>query len=316
MSDSVLELPGLDAQNPLGFLAALGLLRVLDDHCRKRELVLPRLAFANDGSFQARLHTRVPYPGLKDVILSDAEAQAASAALQLAYDDAGGLCAPASRDATRDLKPSPQAARDFLAAVASSPRREADLASGFFSELVQDNNGNTKPTALHFTAGQQTFLSMVESLRAGMTGAGLDEALLGPWRNTSPLPSLSWDASVTRLYALRASDPSGEKRGSVPAANWLAVHALAYFPVFARRGRLQTTAVEGGWKDSVFTWPCWEVAASVQTITALLRSSARGLAARQRSALGIIAVFACGITRSDQGGYGSFTPADVIAPRA
>lgn len=31
-----------------------------------------------------------------------------------------------------------------------------------------DGNGNTKPTALHFTAGQQEFLAMVRQLREGL----------------------------------------------------------------------------------------------------------------------------------------------------
>jgi hypothetical protein len=37
-------------------------------------------------------------------------------------------------------------------------RSTSDIAASFFFELVQDNNGKTKPTALHFTAGQQPFL--------------------------------------------------------------------------------------------------------------------------------------------------------------
>ncbi len=94
-----------------------------------------------------------------------------------------------------------------------------------------DNNGNTKPTAFHFTAGQQTFLDMVDELRTGITAAHLREALDGPWLNRSQLPSLTWDSSVARLYALRAGNPSKEKRGSVPGANWLAVIGLSYFPV-------------------------------------------------------------------------------------
>ena len=42
---------------------------------------------------------------------------------------------------------------------------------------------------------------------------------------------------------------TGDKRGSIAVANWLGVQALAFFPVAAVRGRLVTTAVEGGWKE-------------------------------------------------------------------
>ncbi len=314
-----LALHGLDAQNPLGFLAALGLLRVLDDHARGHALPPPRLAFSADGARSALVFTDLPFAGVVKVVLADARAQVESTALRLAYDDGGNRCAPDSGGATRDLKPPPHTAREWLKDVArpvEGSRRDADLALGFLSELVQDNNGNSKPTALHFTAGQQTFLGMVELLRGGMNATDLDEALHGPWRSASKLPSLSWDASVARNYALRASNPSSEKRGSVPAANWLAVQALSFFPVMFRRGRLQTTGVAGGWKDGTWAWPVWSVAATAPTLVSLLRRDPRRLTTRERAALGVDVVFESAILRSDQGGYGSFSPADVVVPPA
>lgn len=187
-----------------------------------------------------------------------------------------------------------------------------------FSDVVQDNKGASKPTAFHFVAGQQAFLAMVEALRTGIDGAALDEALVGPWHNTSKLPSLAWDSSVARLYAHRASDPSGEKRGSVPAANWLALHALAFFPVMPERNRgrlvLRTTNVGLGWKDTPFTWPLWSESVEASVVGSLLRLDSSRRSQRERVALGISAVFRCRILRTDQGGYGSFTPAEVVLP--
>ena len=177
---------------------------------------------------------------------------------------------------------------------------------------MQDHKGNTKPTAFHFTAGQQTFLAMVDELRRGITADDVREALFGPWLNTSRLPSLSWDSSVARLYALRAGDPSKEKRGSVPAANWLGVIALELFPVAVRRGRLETACMKGGWKDSAFTWPVWSVPLTFSTIAALLRTDTGKWTPKQREAAGIAALFRSKITRSDQGGYGAFSPAEFV----
>jgi hypothetical protein len=306
---------GLDAQNPLGFLAALGLLRILDDHARRHAQPLPRLAFVDEGQQVAQMTSHLDVDGIKGLILEDAVEQGQSRALRLAYDDQG-FVDPDAPKAVRDLKPPPAVARRFLLSLQDAPRRDADLGAAFFSELVQDNNGNTKPTAMHFTAGQQTFLAMVEDLRAGLSSEGLNEALMGPWLNTSALPSLSWDSSASRNYALRASNPSKEKRGSVAGANWLAVHGLAFFPVMVERQRLKTTAVEGGWKDSVFTWPLWSAPATAATVTALLRCNARRWSARARAASGITLVLQAGILRSDQGGYGSFTPSSVVPPSA
>jgi hypothetical protein len=315
---TTLELSGLEAHNPLGFLAALGLLRVLDHEATIAGRELPRLGFVDQGTFVARLVTSHPLDEIIAIVLRDAAAQADNRALQFAYDTKGQLVPPNANGATRDLKPSPEAARELLDHAATADPRTASLAAAWFSELVQDNNGNTKPTALHFTAGQQAFLEMVEDLRAGLKAEHLREALEGPWLNTSPLPSLSWDASVARLYALRASNPAKERRGSVPGANWLAVLGVAFFPVVVQRGRLVTTGVTGGWKDSAFTWPVWSPAAEVSTVASLLRIDPVAWTQRERAAYGIETVFRSRILRSDQGGYGSFAPAEVIpaSPRS
>lgn len=304
---------GLDAQNPLGFLAALGLLRILDDHTRRRQELIPKLAFVDDGQQVAQLQSHLGLDDIKGIVLEDAAEQGQSRALRLAYSD-DGLVDADSTTAVRDLKPPPAAARLFLTSIQGAPRRDADLAAAFFSELVQDNNGNTKPTALHFTAGKQVFLTMVEALRRGVTAPDLDEALAGPWKNTSQLPSLSWDSSASRNYALRASDPAGEKRGSIAGANWLAVHGLAFYPVHVHRSRLKTTAVNGGWKDSVFTWPLWSCPIDARAVGGLLRCDPCRWSTKARNASGVAVVLQAGILRSDQGGYGSFTPSSVLPP--
>lgn len=309
---SALLLTGMDAQNPLAFLASLGLLRVIDDaaHSDKRER--PRLSFVDDGGPIPKLWTTLSVDDVVQRVLDDAAAQADNPALQLAYDKNGELVSADSPGAIRDLKPPPNLARRALERFASAPPRTVRLAAGLFSELVQDNNGNTKPTAFHFTAGQQAFLTMVDELRRGITAADVREAMFGPWLNSSKLPSLSWDSSVARLYALRAGDPSKEKRGSIPAANWLGVVALELFPVVARYGRLETARVEGGWKDSCFTWPVWEVPLAIPTIAALLRTDTSRWSPKQREAAGVTATFRSKITRSDQGGYGAFNPAEFV----
>jgi len=96
--------------------------------------------------------------------------------------------------------------------------------------------------------------------------------------------------------------------------NWVGLQALAFFPVAVERGRLMTTAVVGGWKDAVFTWPTWEPALGVATIAALLRTDVRKMSAREWAAWGITNVFSSNIQRPDK--YGSFAPAAVVVPRA
>ncbi|MEZ4362676.1 MAG: hypothetical protein R3B48_20965 [Kofleriaceae bacterium] len=308
-----LPLTGLDGQNPLAFLAALGLLRVLDESI-PAERPRPRLYFDEGGATTAHLVSELTVGELYELILKDAAGPRGEAALSLAYNKEGTRADARSEGAIADLKPPPSVARAFLLELAARgvDRRDADLGAAFFSELITDHNGNTKPTALHFTAGQQKFLEMVSELRRNLQQAHLEEALFGPWRGEDPLPSLSWDSTVARQYALRAVNPSSEKRGSVAGANWLAVIGLSYFEVNARGDRLVTAGVEGGWKSSVFRWPVWTPPCTRREISGLLRGAAHQLRAPQRAALGISQVFECAITRSDQGGYGGFSPAAPV----
>jgi hypothetical protein len=307
-------LTGLDGQNPLGFLAAVGLLRVLDDDAQRRGVALPTLAYP-DGDVVPVVRTDLELDAIVALVLADARDQGDNPALQFAYGEDGTRALPGDSSAIRDLKPRPAAARELLLDCASQPSRVAGLAAAFFSELVQDRTkGNTKPTAFHFTAGQQSFLAMVDDLRTGILDVDVREALLGPWRNTSTMPSLTWDSSVSRYYALRANNPSGEKRGSVAAANWLGVVSLEAFPVVPVGDSLETTAIQGRWKTSVFRWPTWTSHASFRCVTSLLRVDAGCWTASERKALGIAQVYGARIQRSDQGGYGSFLPSDVELP--
>lgn len=307
------ELTGLDPSNPLGFLAALGLLKVLSWRAGSDDAP-PTLHFTGAGMGVPVLETPLSYDEVRDAVLADAVELGDCPALQLAYDNDGLAVPHTAREAVRDLKPAPAEAGAFLLRMSHSHPRAAEIAAGFFSEFAQDNNGRTKPTALHFTAGQQTFLSMIEELRQGVITDDVDEALRGPWRGNSALPSLSWDSAATRYYALRAADPSAEKRGSVPVANWLAFQALGFFPVAASRGRLRTTAVTGSWKTSTFIWPLWAEPLPSRVVASLLRADLSDMTGRGRAAWGVTYVLSSSIQRSDQGGYGSFAPADVVPP--
>lgn len=311
------RLIGLDGQNPLGLFAALGTLRVLDELARASGAQAPRLRFVDEGRQVAELETEHDAERVIELLLEDARSDRGRAALGLSYDENGEPCASNAPKARRDLKPSPSYAASYLREVAlhwKQDRRAADLAHAFLSELVQDNNGSSKPTSFHFAAGQQQWLTMVLELREKLGADDLREALFGPWQEREA-PSLAWDSSVARDYALRATNPSKEKRGSIPGANWLGVLGLTFFPVEAKGSRLVTTRVTGGWKDSSLIWPVWSRWTTRAVAEALLRGDPTKLDRDERARLGITQVFACRILRSDQGGYGTFAPADVVAAR-
>jgi hypothetical protein len=305
---TTLELKALDGYNPLGFLAACGVLVVLTERS-----VEAKLAWRDAGRWIPTLTLPDECRDWIEVLFDDLERWRTSPALELRYGKT------ANDDSEWDLKPPPERFRRYLEAV----RRTLPDASwwrhagAFAAEGVTDNSGKTKPFALHFTAGQQAFLEMVGGLLASETGVtrqDLSRALLEGWTYDRPLPVLGWDATSSRDYALRARNPSGDKKLGNPGADWLAFRALGLLRSVRDGERLRTTGCSGSWKDGVYRWPLWTVPASLPSVRALINLPEKELSTeRRRDARGVACVLESGIRRSDQGGYGSFTPSRIVA---
>ena len=301
-------LTGLDGSNPLGFLAALGILNVLADRGDA-----PKLAWRS-GDWRAIVTdgTVADREELLTHLSDDVATWRGDPCLELKYAK-GGRQAKQSWD----LKPPPHEFRSYLERLVggseSRRRRAVDFATAFATETARDNNGNTKPTALHFTAGQQQFLEMVAQLRDAVTRDDLEEAVFGPWRYERALPVLGWDCSATRLYALRADDPSKAEKRGVPGADWLAFRGLSFIRVASIGTQIATTGCSGGWKTGTFCWPLWDIGLTRESVHVVVQmADLPQLPEDDRLARGICGMFACGIRRSEQGGYGSFAPAAAV----
>jgi hypothetical protein len=300
-----IPLPGLEGTNPLGFLAALGVLDAMS-------AIIPgvTLRWTEDLVPHAVIGGPCDLGQLLDTLDKDREQWNGSAVLRF----------PADGQPLADAKPNGSQLRQWFEHVGdrSRHRADADLLCALVAEEAFDNNGRAKPTHLHFTAGQQKFLSMVRELAAAVDRDRTREAVCGPWRYDSPLPSLSWDARGERVYAVRAVNPSNEKRLGVPGADWLAFRGLVFYPVMrSSRGSLRTTACDTEWKSSAFRWPIWTRPATRYVVRSLvadpslvsrpLKATPADLAAR-----GIASICQASIRRSDQGGYGSFGAAETL----
>ena len=95
-----LTLTGLDGSNPLGFLAALGVLNVLDDATGGSQ---GRLLWREEGYWRPVLVTALAKEQLLDALVKDLTGWKKEPVLQLAYGDG-----------ERDLKPPPEQFRAFL----------------------------------------------------------------------------------------------------------------------------------------------------------------------------------------------------------
>lgn len=314
-------LSGLEGTNPLGYLAALGVMEVL-----ARAKVDARLGWV--GSL-------VPTAAVTGVSHVDELIRHLDADRER-WQGSVALAGPADHPLD-DAKPPrgvDTAWATEVVATLGDGRAHADLFAGLVAEGAVDLNGSSgKPTHLHFTAGQQRFLVMARELCDQVDAERLREAVMGPWRSDSVLPSLSWDVAGGRPYAMRATDPAGAKRTSVPGADWLGLLGLATLPVravsspFQERISLETTACDPGWKVSAFRWPLWSdplphavirsvVADPTLVGTRVQRERARGRRVSEADHLlgrGIDRILEAPIRRTDQGGYGSFGGAVTLA---
>jgi hypothetical protein len=306
---SPLLLTGIDGSNPLGFLAALGVLNVLAD---RREVATLQWR-AGDWRPMVQAPDVTAGQGLLEALMEDLNGWRTDPCLALTYARAksGKKESPA-----RDLKPPPGEFRAYvrrlLDQAGAGNRRPLDFAAAFATETAKDNNGNTKPTALHFTTGQQQFLGMVAGLRDEVTADDLREAVFGPWRYQRVSPVLGWDCTAARAWALRADDPSKADKRGVPGADWLAFRGLSFIRVAPVGRQILTTGCVGGWKNLQFRWPLWGsplTRDSVQVVVQL--PDLAEIPEKDRRARGISAVFSSAIRRSDHG-YGSFAPSAAV----
>jgi hypothetical protein len=291
-----LVMTGLVGTDPLGLFAALGALDVV--HRAGRTATL---RWVDDVVPEAVLTGVDGIDDLTELVLADAGRWRRSPVLTWGPEGGGPQ---------RDAKPSPQDLRRWMSAALDddqSGRADIDLLTAIVAEGALAGKGEAKPTHFHFTAGQQQFLVMVRELAGAVTGDQIEEAVVGPWQRASTLPVLGWEAGGERIYALRGTNPSSDKKLGTPGADWLGFLGLTFFPVAARHNRLETTGCASSWKRGWFRWPLWTVPIPADVVRSLLGDASLWEFDERRLRLrGISRIMEAPIRRTDQGGYGSF----------
>jgi hypothetical protein len=292
-----IRLAGINGSNPLGFMAALGILRVIPG---------ARLGFFDDGSFQAFV-VGVSQDDLAKRVTADAKDAANAPAWHLTYDKPATKRKSSERVA--DLKPPVDRFRSFLKtcieAWLNGKDEAAAYAAAYATDVALDSKGNTKPTAFHFTAGNQKFLEVVEEIRASITQEWVERSLFNG-NAERPGSNLRWDPGAERNRALRADDPSRQQTRVNAPLEWLAFRALPLFPSFPRGSKIITTGVFDREDETVFKWPLWSVPVSLATARSVLQVDWTGNI-QEQAARHIFAICSAIIRRTGQG-YGSFGP--------
>jgi hypothetical protein len=291
------RLPALGAFDPLGYLAALGLLRIIDRYRPRAQL-----RWLENGTWSAELVTEQSVD-VVDVLNADVERWRAG---HPALDFAMG-----AERKIQDLKHQPGEFRTLMRNLVNHGEA-AEFVAAYATGVAKDGSGQTKPTSFHMTAGQQRFMDVILSLRAEVTREDLREAIEGPWVGRTGPKDPRWQAASERSRALLWFDPSKEPFRSIVGAAWLAFNALPLFPVVPVGLRAVTTGFSGRGKSEQFTWPVWRPPLTLADVRVLV--GLRGLAEMNpadRTARGIALILRADVLRSNQG-YGNFSPAALV----
>lgn len=303
------HLTGLEGVNPLGFFAALGVQVLFVGQAEQPRLwwtddVVPHSVVDGDFTvdriieqalrvFPAWRDSAALYPGFGDKAADHAKFKSDDIGRYLEYSLSGG---PAC---------------SFPAAV---------VAEG---SLDISKRSVAKPTDLYFTSGNQLFLKDARSILGGVTEKALFNGLVGPWTYSSNLPSLMWDVTDDRSYALSAADPTNSTLNpklTNPGAEAMAILGLSRHPVFAGQERTLTRGCAGEWRrGGTYTWPLWSRPGGYGAVGALLAQATAGTEAGQLKvrrkwyrSWGITQIMSATIRRSDPGAYGTFGPPRII----
>jgi len=263
-------LNGLNGSNPLGFMASVGLLRLI-----KERYGAARLGFCEDGTFRAWIECDSSLE-IVDIVSADAAESATSQPWRLEYDkvEKKGVKTVA------DLKAPPEKFAEFLGVAIDEwidgRGERAQYAAAYGTDIAVDGNGNTKPTALHFTAANQQFLGAVEKdIRSKLTRAWIEESLNDLPGKSRPGSNLRWDPDAERSRALMGVNPTDDGTVVNAPLEWLAFRALPSFRCVPIGDRIVTSGVTGYHQDEFrFHWPLWSCAATYATVHTLISLTA------------------------------------------
>jgi hypothetical protein len=257
---SSLLLRGIEGANPLGFLAALGALRI------------SQLVWREAGVGMRWIQRQGWQPELGG--LPVAEEQELCGALA-----GSGKWAPLEEFSAlgNNLTVKPLVYRPFVRGIlrraSGEDSRPADFLAAFATDvLVDKDKDRIAYTDLCFItgSGHQHFLGTARGLADKVGREQLQEALFGPWRYADRSLSMRWDPTDAKEYALQWRDPSAEGVSSVWGASRLAFEALPLLPVVPSETGARTTGFETRNRAHEFTWPIWAQWASVDSVRSLI----------------------------------------------
>ncbi len=298
-----IEFSGLDGGNLLGFLAAIGALRVLTLAERGAEV---RMRWMARGAWRpvvqhSRLRTH------EEIVEALGQRVCGESSIDTAWRIGDDLTISRS-DFRKHLE-------DATSRATHRARDTADFLSAFGSDASGNGTKKDQITDTEFRtmsgAGHQHFLGFMRELAIGTDYEHLHRALVMEWDYEDGRPSLRWDPADYRPHALRAEDPSGDPIQTMRGANRLAIEGLPLFPTLPVGRRVRTVGFEDRNNETEITWPIWANALDLNTVGSLLASDEVQEGDRTKLARrGVVQIFRA--RRFTDGKYRNFSPAKAL----
>lgn len=187
---------------------------------------------------------------------------------------------------------------------------------------LPDEEGRMLDTALRTMSGSghQHQLEFMANLLEQVTPEALQKSLFQRWDYSDPVKNLTLrlDPNDDARYALRwsnpSTDPTRNQTGSMLGANALAVMGFSLVSTVPTSTGINTTGFSGtGSHNTFWTWPLWQLPASVDVVRSIL---ANPILREKRNdqehlrRLGIAAVYRA--RRLTVGKFRCFTPAEAL----
>jgi hypothetical protein len=305
-----LPLPGLDGTNPLGFMAALGVIRVLSiqNPSVKLSWKLSR------GTWRPTLYG---HSGLLDTLGAELHSTIQSFDQSVwSIDKELPFLASRLREhaisAVTNSHRTNRTAADTLAALGTECFREKKKVKKEEIEVFRD----TSLRLIRSGDNQHNGLMSYAVRTLLCTSEQIQTAIASNWLYRDEKFSFRWDPAEDRGYALQWGDPSDDGALTERGANCLALFGMACFPVIPVRGQVETTGF--GLKEpkqASLTWPIWKHPINLSAVGSLLTFSElqRGQPDRlELDSLGVAAAYRCNRVMTSTY-YANFTPAHRVA---
>lgn len=288
---TTVELPALDGRQPLGFLAALGLLRVL-----VQEKDMPaRLSFS-ETTASALLNS--PLASTQEIaatlaeVVSGIEEPAVLPGVGPGFPPVAGAGKDPLRWPREEYRAHAEALRE------AHPRAAQLWLPCLTTDLAVDGQGRGAISPFLAPSGQQKLRTFFEKpLHAVRTDPGHLHDALVRWRRVDGFTGEYLDHHVLRSAADDSRGRVGQEAG-VPGATWLATMALPLFRLTGDGTRVHSTLWHRVARDHLMIWPLWHPPLDLEAVRCLLEhptfrpiDGAPTVDTAAWSALGVIAVF-------------------------